>query len=184
MTLNRTYLYVSFEDDEQVRSLGAHRDTERMCWYLEPGQDPGPFARWLEGDEPDEGYLITSDAAFVAASWVKCCQCDTRTEVICIFCDLGVVSGEPLEQFTVSHIWKVDDVLREQLARWPDFHPVGSGEGFANHCQHCGAVQDDMELHSEPDQPFFNIPRDESGRVRLIPVSGVVQLSGSESFEV
>jgi len=182
--LNKTYLYVPFEDSEQVRSLGAHRDPERMCWYLDPGQDPAPFIRWLEEDESDEEFLIASDAAFVACSRVRCWQCDAQTQVICIFCDSGVVSGNPLEQFTVSQIWKVDDALGAQLGRWPDFHPVASGDCFANHCQHCGAVQDDMDLHSEPDQPFFNIPRDESGQVELIPVSAVVRLSGSESFEV
>jgi hypothetical protein len=41
-----------------------------------------------------------------------------------------------------------------------------------------------MDLHSEPDQPFFNIPADESGTVQLIAISGMVQLSGSESFEI
>jgi hypothetical protein len=184
IALNRTYLYVPFEDSERVRSLGAHRDAERMCWYLEPGQDPAPFSRWLGEDESDEGFLIASDAAFVAASRVRCWHCDTQTQVICIFCDSGVVSGEPLEQFTVSQIWKVDDALREQLGRWPDFRPVASGDCFANHCQHCGAVQDDMELHTEPDHPFFNIPRDASGEIQLTPVIGLVQLSGSESFEI
>ena len=29
---------------------------------------------------------------------------------------------------------------------------------FANHCPRCGAMQEDLYLHSEPDQPFFGIP--------------------------
>jgi len=184
IALNRTYLYVPFEDNEEVRSLGAHRDLERMCWYLDPGQDPAPFAKWVEEDESEGGFCITSDAAFVAAAQVRCWQCHADTQVICIYCDRGVVSGEPLEQFTVSQIREVDGTLREQLGRWPDFRLVAAGDCFANHCQHCGAVQDDMELHSEPDQPFFNIPGDESGAIELLSLNGVVQLSGDESFAI
>jgi hypothetical protein len=29
---------------------------------------------------------------------------------------------------------------------------------FANHCPHCGSVQDDLYLHSEPGDAFFHIP--------------------------
>ncbi len=182
--MNRTYFNVPFEDSELARSLGAHEDPGRMCWYLDAGQDPAPFSKWLEDGESEEGFVITSDAAFVAVSQVGCRRCHADTQVICIFCDSGLVSGEPLECFTVSEIWEVDDTLREQLGRWPEFHLVATEGGFANHCQHCGAVQDEMELHSEPDHPFFNIAGDESGAVQLIPLSGVVQLSGSESFEI
>jgi hypothetical protein len=183
--LSRTYLNVPFEDVELVRSLGARKDLDRMCWYLDTGQDAAAFSKWLEDAESEEeGFVIASDAAFVAVSRVSCWKCHEDTQIICIFCDSGAVLGEPLERFTVREVWEVDDALREQLRRWPEFHPVVTDGCFANHCQHCGAVQDDMDLHSEPDQPFFNIPADESGTVQLIPISGMVQLSGSESFEI
>ena len=44
------------------------------------------------------------------------------------------------------------------------------------------ALLDDMLLHSEPDHPFFEVPR--VGSVTLTPLSGVVRLSGDEHFLV
>ena len=41
-----------------------------------------------------------------------------------------------------------------------------------------------MYLHSEPDHPFFGIPRASHGAVRLTPLVGRVPLSGYESFEI
>jgi hypothetical protein len=105
-------------------------------------------------------------------------------EVICIHCESGIVSDEPLEQFTVSDIWAMDSALARQLEPWGFFKGIEGGSGFANHCAHCGALQDDTYLHSEPDQPFFNIPRAAPGRIVLTALVGRVQLSGNESFEV
>ena len=41
-----------------------------------------------------------------------------------------------------------------------------------------------LRPHSEPDQPFFNIPGALPGSVKLIPLTGPIQLSGTESFEI
>ena len=178
------FLYVPFEDDERVRALGAHRDPERLCWYLEDGQDPAPFLPWLDDDPAaEEELFITSDSACVAMAATQCWLCSGFTEVVCIYCDSGTVLGEPLERFSVSHIWKVDDALALQLQEWPEFR-VSSTGSFVNHCGCCGGVLDDMELHSEPDHPFFDIPAQPAGAVRLILLEGVVRLCGSEHFGV
>jgi hypothetical protein len=55
---------------------------------------------------------------------------------------------------------------------------------FANHCPRCGALQEDMYLHTEPEQLFLSIPRAEPGTVRLARPEGRVRLSADESFEV
>jgi hypothetical protein len=64
---------------------------------------------------------------------------------------------------------------------------VGSEYGagvFSNHCAHCGALQDEFDLHGEPDSPFFDIPRATPGSVRLTPLAGAVRFSGDERFAV
>src|SRR4030088_731185 len=82
----------------------------------------------------------------------------------------GEVMGEPLTEFTVSSIRAIDGALAAQLAAWPAFREVSDHiddeSYFANHCPRCGALQEDLYLHSEPDQPFFSIPRAEPGAVR------------------
>jgi hypothetical protein len=49
---------------------------------------------------------------------------------------------------------------------------------------HCGPPQDDLYLHSEPDQPFFDIPHAAPGSIKLTPLTGTIQLNGNEHFTV
>jgi hypothetical protein len=41
-----------------------------------------------------------------------------------------------------------------------------------------------MYLHSEPDEPFFDILDAAPGSIRLTPLTGTVRLSGDEDFHV
>ena len=184
MTVNRTYLYVSPEEYNEVEALGAHWDDGSKCWYIETHEDSAKFARWLGEDDCADDFTITSDEAFVAAATIACWQCHARIEVICIYCESGTVSDEPLTRFTVSNLWAVDDALEKELDQWPFFKQADSQSAYVNHCPHCGAVQDDLYLHSEPDHPFFSIPRAQPAPVKLTPLVGRVQMSGDESFEI
>jgi hypothetical protein len=94
---------------------------------------------------------------------------------------------EALTEFTVSNIWAMDVALAEQLERWPSSND-GAGTGFdqgsfANNCPHCGALQAEYLLHSEPGDVFFGLSRAESGSVKFIPVAGRVQMGGDFAFE-
>ena len=67
----------------------------------------GPRAREIfqmaTGAEEDAGeFTITSSDACVAAATISCWHCHADTEVICVHCETGMVSGEMLSQFTVS----------------------------------------------------------------------------------
>ena len=55
---------------------------------------------------------------------------------------------------------------------------------FANHCPHCGAIQQDLYLHTEPDEPFFDILRAPDGSIKLTPLNGTVRLGGGEHFTI
>ena len=184
----RTYLYVPPEESAAVRSLGGHWDERLKCWYLEPSDDPVRFAPWLASEAEPPELSIVSNEARVAVTTVPCCQCRETTEVICIYCEDGTASGEPLTQCTVVEGVAMDEALLRQLASWPGFRPVAAsdrdGPRFANHCHHCGAEQDDRDLHTEPEAPFFDIPHAAPGAIRLIPLTGQVRLSGDEHFTI
>ena len=187
--MDRTYLFVAPEENAEVRSEGARWDDFSKRWYIGPDQAPERFSRWLPATEEDDGkFTITSSDACVAAATISCRRCHADTEVICVHCETGMVSGEALTQFSVSGIWALDAELARQLGPWPTFRKSAAAkheEGvFANHCSHCGALQDDMHLHSEPGAPFFDIPRAAAGVVRLTPLVGTVRLSGDEHFVV
>ncbi len=184
----RTYLYVPPEENAAVRSAGGRWDERLKCWYIEPGDDPARFARWLGVDSAPAELSIVSDEARVAATTVACCRCHEPTEVICIYCDSGTASGEPLEHFTVVDILAMDEALARQLAPWPGFRPIAApdlhGPRYANHCLRCGAEQDDRDLHTEPDAPFFDIAHAAPGSIRLIALTGQIRLSGDEHFTI
>jgi hypothetical protein len=82
----------------------------------------------------------------------------------------------------------MDNALAAQLERWRFFRNgigAGSEEGcFANHCPHCGAMQEDYLLHAESGDVFFGISRAEPGSIEFTPLAGRIQLSGDCSFGV
>jgi hypothetical protein len=186
--MDRTYLFVPPEEKAEVQSLGAQWDGASKRWYIGPDDAPARFSKWLASGEDDEEPTITSSEAYVAAATIPCQRCRANIEVICIHCGTGMVSGEPLTRFTVSDVWEMDEGLIRQLRLWPMFRratDTGHESGtFVNHCPHCGAQQDDLHLHSEPESPFFDIPRAAAGLIRLTPLVGPVRLSGDEHFTV
>jgi len=185
--MDRTYLFVPPEEYPELQLLGAHWDGVFKRWYIGPDEPPARFSKWLSVED-DEEFNIASSQAYVAATTIPCQHCRARIEVICIYCESGVVSGEPLTHFTVCDVWAIDEDLTRQLRPWPTFRrlrgPDGESGNFANHCSHCGRPQEDVFLHDETDAPFFDVPRAALGLVRLTPLAGRVQLSGGEHFAV
>ncbi len=191
--MERIYLYVPPEEYAEVKALGARWDNASKRWYTE--DDPGSpaWARWL-GDDADPGvepaFVVSSEEAFVASARIPCVACREEIEVICIYCESGtdMEMDEPMAQVTLSNLWAMDSALTTQLERWPFFKNTAGLESdacyFANHCPHCGAVQEDYLLHSEPGEVFFCIPRAEPGSLMLTPLVGRIRASGDISFGV
>jgi hypothetical protein len=189
MIVPRLYLFVAPEEKADVQSLGASWDADAKRWYIESGQVSEKFSRWLrEAGEPQQApaktYGVISHEACVITTHVACAQCGADIEVLCIHCFGGTVANERLQQFTVSDIRDMDEALSRQLALWPYFRHVPEG-GFVNHCTRCGEPQDDMQLHSEPEQPFFDVPAAiAAGRVTCTPLLGTIRLNADEHFVV
>jgi hypothetical protein len=148
------------------------------------------FARWL-GDDPDEVYFgIASNQAFVVSATTVCVECPAEIDVIGLYVEHGFDEerGEAIERVTVSNVWAMDEGLRAQVGNWSFYREIGGAEGdartFANHCVHCGAVQEDYRLHSEPGDVFFSVTKAEPGSVVFTPLVGLVRMSGDFGFGV
>lgn len=184
------YLFVPPEEYAEVQALGARWDPEAKCWYIAAAEAPS-FSRWLPSvpgmNEADtEPYTIVADELTVATAMVPCRECGAEVEVICLHCRRGTVAGEPLQQFTIAEVSGVDAALAAQLQRWPHFRRTrGADPVFANHCPSCGATQDDLFLHTEPEHPFFDVATAISaGGVTVTPLSGTLRLSGDEHLRI
>ena len=102
--MERTYLFVPPEEKSEVQALGARWDADLKRWYIDSTEASARFSRWLPEAEHDEEFTITSTTSYVAAAMTSCQRCHSSIEVICIHCESGTVSGEPLTQFTVSDL--------------------------------------------------------------------------------
>lgn len=195
--MSRTYLFVPPEEKAEVQALGAQWDVDSKRWYIGSEVAPASFSRWLpntardsrlgaEAGNDDAEFAIASSEAYVASATARCRSCGARTEVICIHCENGTVFGEPLTRFTISDIWSMDEALARQLQPWPTYRRMADAENdrgvFANHCHRCGVPQEDFYLHSEPDEPFFDIAGSDPDRVVLTRLDGTIRLSGDEHF--
>jgi len=182
--MGRIYLYVPFEEQEQVKALGARQDQDNKCWYIDATVDPKPFKLWLGDTDDEEEYAISSGHAYVACANSVCWKCHSDIEVITIYCEEDVSDEDEDMEFTVSNITAVDDALSAQLARWPQFRKESSEDYFANHCPRCNAVQEDQGLHCEPDGVFFHVSNiAASSVITLTPLTGLIQLNGDEGYE-
>jgi hypothetical protein len=184
--MERIYLYVSPEEYAEVKASGACWDDQSKSWYIDKQAEPAAFARWLGDEEGGGEFGITSEAAFVARAPAICSKCHERIEVICLYCDSAVDTemGEAIARVTLSNVWGVDEALAKQLENWPDFRKGIGEEYFANHCPHCGTIQEDYLLHSEPEDVFFGLAPGRPGPVEFTPIEGRIQVSGDYGFEV
>ena len=135
----------------------------------------------------EHDFRILSDEAVVVSGRVSCWNCRTDIEVICLYCQTGYVEGEAMLDFSVSNVTAMDDNLRVQLGRWPNFRPIrGRGtcnEGFANHCPGCARPQDDFYLHCQPGGVFFSFQDPGAQELRIHALQGPIRCSGDEGFE-
>jgi hypothetical protein len=191
--MDRIYLFVSPEEYPEVKASGACWDESSKSWYIGEGMEPARFSRWLGAGQDNAPLGIVSEEAFVAAARSACVRCGHDIEVVCIYCKSGVDTeiGDPIADFTVFDIWAMDGVLAKLIERWPCYRK-GAGEdvedaakgSFANHCPHCGAMQADYLLHSEPGDVFFGLAMDTPGEVQFTALEGRVGMSGDYGFGV
>jgi hypothetical protein len=188
--MDRTYLFVSPEEYPEVKASGACWDDASKSWYLGEGMEPAMFSRWLREEEGDAPFGIVSEEAYVAAARSSCVRCGDDIEVVCVYCKSGVDTeiGDPVTDFTVFNIRAMDGVLANLTQRWHHYRKGGdedSEEGnFTNHCPHCGAMQEDYLLHSEPGAVFFGLAMGTPGGVEFTALEGRVCLSGDYGFGV
>lgn len=45
----RSYINVPFKEKDEAKQLGARWDRQKQSWYVPPGVDAAPFAKWAQG---------------------------------------------------------------------------------------------------------------------------------------
>ena len=52
----RTYIDVPFREKDEAKGLGARWDRSQQSWYVPPGVDTAPFAKWAQGGSQGQGH--------------------------------------------------------------------------------------------------------------------------------
>jgi hypothetical protein len=79
------------------------------------------------------------------------------------------IAGHPAFLFHIESVPEDIRTLLQELAPSYRMHPgePGEGEQWANHCDRCGAPQDDQALFCEPEGAFFLTDETSAGRIEL-----------------
>ena len=165
------YFSAPFEDKETVKSFGAKWNPKIKKWsYYGPHTDYINFAKWLMGDESE--IVIATGSIYILEAKKKCYRCGDETRVIA----LGIADYVKLSQ-EIKGLYNIDLVYEDEnisLATGlnPETIPpklleylesnyclkLGRssqrGKYYANHCEHCGAIQGDNYLLYESGATF------------------------------
>lgn len=107
--MDRTFLLVTYNEREAVKSLGARWDNEIRKWYVPAGRDLGPFAKWLPA-----GSASSNSTALVSPT--------SRANKLAQASQRGTTLSELLTRVTVAisgtfaaPVWVVVEVVEAKV---------------------------------------------------------------------
>ena len=134
---------------------------------------------------------VRSETYYVARARVRCRHCGSSTGVLALAVphnheildgdtQAGGNSGEPASDpwqraavnAILFHVERLPGGVQDRLNRISPFfrlaHSVTTLNSYwANHCEHCGLLLDDHELHCEPDSGFMPSSKAAAANIQL-----------------
>lgn len=174
----KIYLNVPYSEKEQVKELGARWDPDIKKWYYKGlVRDYTKFAKWISDDEE---ITIAFEHIYIVERIRACYKCGKQTRVIGLALGEHMVlyqnddgtykcdCFEDVYEFPSLYVtWELCErdiplALLEYLKSNYNVHVGKSrigGTYFANHCEHCDAIQgsnylmeEDIELANQTDK--------------------------------
>lgn len=162
-------LEVPFSEKDDAKRLGARWNPQRRTWYVPPGVDPRPFARWRPGEPEVQPYQVLSRETYLVTAAEECWRCKQAFQAVaCLMAPGFVLNEQPngsrgernadwafaeyitrLPPDAIGFIQSVQPAYRQGFSRTTD------SRYWANHCPSCRALQGDFHLYSEPDGAFW-----------------------------
>lgn len=178
---NRLYLNVPYAEKDEAKKLGAKWDPTLKKWYckdLNPMDENisycFPYLKWILG-QTGSAIVVTSDLYILETKRI-CWRCKRPTTVVALgICNYAEFENDDGEIYIDDHYG--DYVGKQEPIRlaWVDDESqipplllkfikkrynvkMGyssiAGKCFANHCEHCGSIQGNNYIFTEPDSPF------------------------------
>lgn len=173
---------VAYSDKDIAKSKGAFWDVEQKTWFVPDHKDINDFIEWID---TMKASIIVRSPFFIAVNNRQCYSCAKRTTVISLasdnFYNLDYDDNDNEKWFKEDYfsffstpVYFNDEVTNMLNRQFPDYkmgysRTVGH-KYWANHCKHCGALQGDFHLHSEPGGAFFPLGIEDCGSITLITI--------------
>ncbi|MDC9606911.1 DUF5710 domain-containing protein [Xenorhabdus griffiniae] len=177
----RIDLNVPDDEYEKVRKLGAHWDAAAQTWYIDHSFDPTPFMHWLPF------YNVHAEFWYLAQTRTSCPHCHQPTTVTAFMLPAGHQrleadnDDEPgtevgyTEQDSPAFLFYLADIPTLVRSVLPGFHHTLRKavnqrlrrQHWINHCEHCGAQQDDTDLFAEAGGAFFPTSKEQAAAIQL-----------------
>ncbi len=161
-----TILSVPFSEKEQAKKLGARWDPEQKHWWIPPGVERAPFARWLNtvGDSAPlylnlppidrsefEDYRSLGPVEAFFVPWT-CWKCKRETLAFHGAIDRGICVTQLLYQARVLE--KLDKFRQEvRLERFgcikPRFSRTANSSYVSQGCRYCDALIGEFPLQED-----------------------------------
>jgi hypothetical protein len=124
----------------------------------------------------------------VVTAKTGCWKCKKETTVSCLttadFEEEWALVGHSVRLMNVAVLDKEILVALNQIN--PGIQSAHSGTAgmnyYANHCEHCGALQGDFYLHMEPSGPFFAGQYPDDAKVTRIAENGRFAVEAGYSY--
>lgn len=173
---------VPYSDKEIAKSKGAFWDVEQKTWFVPDHKDINDFQQWI--DKSQVSVIIKSPVS-IALNSSDCYKCANKTAVISLasnnFYYLSTNENEDEKWFRADGLSFfsmpvcIENELVGKINRlFPNYKiaysKTAESSYWANHCEHCGALQCDFFLHSEPGGAFFPLEIGEYEQLTFITI--------------
>ncbi len=185
---------VKYQEKEEAKSKGAFWDYENKTWYVPAHKNYNDFIKWIDNDKFS---IIAKKPFFVALNKRTCWKCLELTDVIALasqnFYEFDYANEEDENDLTKEWFKQdyftffstpkyIDREIIDLIQQKFPFYKYGysktiNGKYWANHCQHCNALQGDFFNHSEPGGAFFPTTLEECQEITLIEVPSKFDLT-------
>jgi len=184
---------VPFSEKDEVKRLGGRWDHEKKVWYVPEVLPVSAFTRWLP---PKPKINIRSNRLFIATTAEGCWKCKNISPVLGLIVPTGSEHREDSTWFqlpepsAIYYLHYLSSNLEKLLISYSahyyqGFSNTAKGTYYANHCQHCKAIQGDFHMYCEPGGAFFPRSPEEADLVTLEEVEAEVEaIAGGVSYGV
>ena len=173
---------VPYSDKDSAKSKGAFWDVEQKTWFVPDHKDINDFQQWINKSKVS---VIIKSPVSIALNSSDCYKCANKTAVISLasnnFYYLNTDENEDEKWFRADGLsfFSMPVFIENEIAGkikrlFPNYKiaysKTAESSYWANHCEHCGALQGDFFLHSEPGGAFFPLEIEEYEQLTFITV--------------